>query len=77
MNNTKTKSAQAVVTPKVGLQSLTYISGKSRAEHNIKRAKAVNGFTVEKALAHYGTLYPKGAQSHLNYDLKIGSLVLK
>ena len=78
MTNSKTnKSAQAVVTPKVAVQSLTYISGKSRAEHNIKRAKAVNGFTIEKALAHYGTLYPKGAQSHLNYDLKIGSLVLK
>ena len=77
MNNTKTKSASAVVTPKVALQSLTYISGKSRAEHNIKRAKAVNGMSVENALAHYGTLYAKGAQTHLNYDLKIGSLVLR
>jgi len=76
MKNTKTKSA-ASVTTKVAAKSLTYVSGKSRAEHNIKRATAVNGMSVEKALAHYATIYPKGAQTHLNYDLKIGSLMLK
>tara|TARA_R100001163_G_C4959644_1_gene124017 strand:- start:105 stop:338 length:234 start_codon:yes stop_codon:yes gene_type:complete len=77
MKNTKTKSATSVTT-KVAPQSLTYVSGKARSDHNVSRAKAVNGFTFEKALAHYATLYPKGAKTHLNYDInKIGSLVLK
>ena len=61
MKNTKTKPASAV-TPKVAPQSLVYIPGKARAEHNVNRAKAVNGMSVEKALAHYATLYPKGAR---------------
>jgi len=77
MKNTKTKPASAV-TPKVAPQSLVYIPGKARVEHNVSRAKAVNGMSVEKALAHYATLYPKGAKTHLNYDInKVGSLVLK
>ena len=74
MKNTKTKTA-ASVTTKVAAKSLTYVSGKSRAEHNIKRAKAVNGMSVEKALAHYATLGFKKVD--LNYDLnKIKSLKL-
>ena len=77
MTNTKTKPATTTVTPKVATQSLSYVSGKARAEGNIKRAKAVNGLSIEKALTHYGTIYPKGAQTHLNYDLKVGSLVLR
>tara|TARA_R110001592_G_scaffold59101_3_gene179225 strand:+ start:1042 stop:1275 length:234 start_codon:yes stop_codon:yes gene_type:complete len=77
MKNTKTKNA-ASVTTKVAPQSLTYVSGQARSEGNISRAKAVNGMSVEKALAHYATIYPKGAKTHLNYDIdKIGSLVLK
>tara|TARA_R100000544_G_C2197505_1_gene44948 strand:+ start:300 stop:533 length:234 start_codon:yes stop_codon:yes gene_type:complete len=75
-NNTKTKSATTVST-KVVTQSLSYVSGKARAEGNIKRAKAVNGMSSAQALAHYATIYAKGAQTHLNYDLKVGSLVLK
>ena len=74
--NTKTQTAKTVK-PSVVAGTLTYVSGKARAEENAKRAKAVNGFTYEKALAHYGTLYPKGAKTHLNYDLnKIKSLKL-
>tara|TARA_R110000796_G_scaffold113260_2_gene225026 strand:+ start:148 stop:384 length:237 start_codon:yes stop_codon:yes gene_type:complete len=78
MTNVKTKkSASAVVATNVAPQTLVYVSGKARAEHNIKRAKAVNGLTPEKALAHYATIYPKGAQTHLNYDISKGSLALK
>ena len=77
MAKLKAKS-KGSVTPKVATGSLTYVSGKARSDHNVSRAKAVNGFTFEKALAHYATLYPKGAKTHLNYDInKIGSLVLK
>ena len=76
MKNTKTKSAIAV-TPKVSPQVLQYMPGIARAEHNIKRAKAVRGMFIESALAHFATIYPKGAQTHLNYDISKGSLVLK
>ena len=64
------------VTPKVATGSLTFVSGKARSDHNVSRAKAVNGMSVEKALAHYKTMgYTK---TDLNYDLnKIKSLVLK
>ena len=64
------------VTPKVATGSLTFVSGKARSDHNVSRAKAVNGMSVEKALAHYKTMgYSK---TDLNYDLnKIKSLVLK
>ena len=67
---------QGSVTPKVATGSLTYGSGKARSDHNVSRAKAVNGMSVEKALAHYKTMgYSK---TDLNYDLnKIKSLVLK
>ena len=63
------------VTPKVATGSLTFVSGKARADHNASRAKAVNGMSYENALAHYKTLgYTK---TDLNYDLnKIKSLVL-
>tara|TARA_X000001388_G_scaffold28792_1_gene20330 strand:+ start:151 stop:378 length:228 start_codon:yes stop_codon:yes gene_type:complete len=67
---------QGSVTPKVATGSLTYVSGKARSDHNVSRAKAVNGMSVENALAHYKTMgYSK---TDLNYDLnKIKSLVLK
>ena len=73
--NTKTKTAKTVK-PSVVAGTLTYVSGKARSDHNVSRAKAVNGMSVEKALAHYKTLgYSK---TDLNYDLnKIKSLVLK
>ena len=63
------------VTPKVATGALTYVSGKARSDHNVSRAKAVNGMSYENALAHYKTLgYTK---TDLNYDLnKIKSLVL-
>tara|TARA_R110000782_G_scaffold122802_1_gene214170 strand:- start:2592 stop:2828 length:237 start_codon:yes stop_codon:yes gene_type:complete len=78
MKNTLTKKSASAVTPKVAPQSLVYVPGKARAEHNVNRAKAVNGMSMESALAHYATLYPKGAKTHLNYDInKVGSLVLK
>ena len=64
------------VTPKVATGSLTYVSGKARSDHNVSRAKAVNGMSVEKALAHYKTM--GHSKTDLNYDLnKIKSLVLK
>jgi len=64
------------VTPKVATGSLTFVSGKARSDHNVSRAKAVNGMSLEKALAQYKTMgYSK---TDLNYDLnKIKSLVLK
>ena len=77
MSNVKTKKSTTTIKPNVVAQSLTFIPNKARAEENVKRAKAVNGFTYEKALEYYGTLYPKGAKTHLNYDInKIGSLKL-
>tara|TARA_Y100000114_G_C11615628_1_gene257228 strand:- start:32 stop:265 length:234 start_codon:yes stop_codon:yes gene_type:complete len=76
MKNVNTKKAKTVK-PSVKAGTLTFVSGKARTEENTNRAKAVNGFTYEKALAYYGTLYPKGAKTHLNYDLnKIKSLKL-
>ena len=70
------KTQKGSVTPKVATGSLTYVSGKARSDHNVSRAKAVNGMSLEKALAHYKTLgYSK---TDLNYDLnKIKILVLK
>jgi len=74
---TNTAKATKKVAPNVKAQTLTYVPNKARAEHNAQRAKAVNGMTYDAALAHYATLYPKGAKTHLNYDLnKIGSLKL-
>ena len=74
---TNTKKATKSVAPNVKAQTLTYIPGKARADHNVSRAKAVKGMTYDQALAHYITLYPKGAKTHLNYDIqKIGSLKL-
>lgn len=82
--NTKTKATTVSpnVVPEITASniatanpSLTFIANKARAEHNAKRAKAVNGFTYSKALEYYATLYPKGAKTHLNYDIfKIKSL---
>jgi hypothetical protein len=85
MTKVNTKKANATVSPNVTEVTvtniaeanpiLTYVSGKARAEHNSKRAKAVKGMTYAKALEYYGTLYPKGAKTHLNYDIfKIKSL---
>ena len=48
--NTKTKSSTTVST-KVVTQSLSYVSGKARAEGNIKRAKAVNGMSMEDCVS--------------------------
>jgi len=47
MKNTKTKTA-ASVTTKVAAKSLTYVSGKSRAEHNIKRARLLTVCPLKK-----------------------------
>lgn len=85
MTKVNTKKANATVSPNVTEvtvtniaelnPTVTYVSGKARAEHNAKRAKAVNGLSYAKALEYYGTLYPKGAKTHLNYDIfKIKSL---
>ena len=75
MTNTAKKTTQ--VAPNVKAQTLTFVPNKARAEENVSRAKAVNGMSFDDALAHYATLYPKGAKTHLNYDLnKIGSLKL-
>ena len=75
MTNTAKKTTN--VAPNVKAQTLTFVPNKARAEENVSRAKAVNGMSFDDALAHYGTLYPKGAKTHLNYDLnKIGSLKL-
>tara|TARA_R100001163_G_scaffold10646_1_gene9870 strand:- start:680 stop:907 length:228 start_codon:yes stop_codon:yes gene_type:complete len=69
------KAVKGSVAPKVGQGKLTFVSGKARSDHNVSRAKAVNGMSYENALAHYKTLgYGK---TDLNYDLnKIKSLVL-
>lgn len=75
MTNTAKKTTK--VAPSVKAQTLTFVPNKARAEENVSRAKAVNGMSFDDALAHYATLYPKGAKTHLNYDLnKIGSLKL-
>ena len=75
MTNTAKKTTK--VAPNVKAQTLTFVPNKARAEENVSRAKAVNGMSFDDALAHYATLYPKGAKTHLNYDLnKIGSLKL-
>ena len=77
MTKSNTKKAVKTIAPSVSAQTLSYVSGKARSEENIKRAKAVSGMSMENALAHYATLYPKGAKTHLNYDIsKIGSLKL-
>lgn len=77
MSKVNTKTKATTVQPSVAVQTLSFIPNKARAEGNVTRAKAVNGFTYEKALEYYGTLYPKGAKTHLNYDInKIGSLKL-
>jgi hypothetical protein len=77
MSKVNTKTKATTVQPSVVVQTLSFIPNKARAEENVTRAKAVNGFTYEKALEYYGTLYPKGAKTHLNYDInKIGSLKL-
>ena len=63
------------VAPSVKAQSLTFIPGKARADHNVARAKAVNGMSYDQALAHYATLGYK--ERALKYDLnKIKSLSL-
>jgi hypothetical protein len=60
----------ANVTPN---SKLTYVN-KNGAEHNINRAKKVNGLTYTKALEYYKTIgYGKG---DLNYDLKGGRLIV-
>ena len=76
MANLKTKTVS--VTPKVNVASitptskLTYVN-KNGAEHNINRAKKVNGFTYANALAYYKTMgYGK---ADLNYDIKGGRLL--
>ena len=53
--------------------TLTFKSGKARAEHNANRAKAVGGKSYADSLTYYATLgYNKG---DLNYDIfKIKSL---
>lgn len=77
MSNTKTQKATTTIKPSVVAQSLTFVPNKARADENVNRAKAVNGMSYDDALAHYATLYPKGAKTHLNYDInKIGSLKL-
>ena len=79
MTKVNTKKANATVSPNVtevtvtniaeANPTLTYVSGKARAEHNVKRAKAVKGLSYAKALEYYANLYPKGAKTHLNYDI--------
>ena len=77
MSNTKTQKATTTIKPSVVAQTLTFVPNKARADENVNRAKAVNGMSYDDALAHYATLYPKGAKTHLNYDIrKIGSLKL-
>jgi len=49
---TNTKKATQSVAPKVNAQTLTFVPNKARAEHNVKRAKAVNGMTYDQALEH-------------------------
>ena len=53
--------------------TLTFKSGKARAEHNEKRAKSVGGKRYADSLTYYATLgFKKG---DLNYDIfKIKSL---
>jgi hypothetical protein len=77
MSNVKTQKATTTIKPSVVAQTLTFVPNKARADENVNRAKAVNGMSYDDALAHYATLYPKGAKTHLNYDInKIGSLKL-
>ena len=72
---TNTKKATKSVAPKVNAQTLTYVPNKARVEHNVKRAKAVQGMTYEQAIEHYKTLGLK--ERALKYDLnKIKSLKL-
>ena len=74
MATNKAKKTQSIA-PSVSTGQLTFVPGKARADHNVNRAKAVNGMSVEKALAHYATLVFKKVD--LNYDLnKIKSLKL-
>jgi hypothetical protein len=72
---TNLNKATKSVAPKVKAQTLTYVPGHARAEHNVKRAKAVNGMNYDEAVAHYKTLgFKEGA---VKYDLnKINSLKL-
>jgi hypothetical protein len=77
MSNVKTQKATTTIKPSVVAQTLTFVPNKARADENVNRAKAVNGMSYDDALAHYATLYPKGAKTHLNYDInKIRSLKL-
>jgi hypothetical protein len=79
MSNVKTKKSTTTtaIKPSVVAQTLSFVPNKARSDENVSRAKAVSGMSYEDALAHYGTLYPKGAKTHLNYDInKIGSLKL-
>ena len=72
---TNLNKATKSVAPKVKAQTLTYVPNKARAEHNVKRAKAVQGMTYEQAIEHYKTLGLK--ERALKYDLnKIKSLKL-
>lgn len=72
---TNLKKATKSVAPKVNAQTLTFVPNKARAEHNVKRAKAVQGMTYEQALERYKTLGLK--ERALKYDLtKIKSLKL-
>ena len=72
---TNTKKTTKSVAPKVNAQTLTYVPGKARGDHNVARAKAVNGMTYDQAVAHYATLGFK--ERAVKYDLnKIKSLKL-
>jgi hypothetical protein len=71
MTNTAKKTTK--VAPSVKAQTLTFVPNKARAEHNVLRAKAVNGMSYEQALEHYKTLGYK--ERALKYDIsKIKSL---
>jgi len=66
MATNKAKKIQPIA-PSVSVGKLTFVPGKATADHNINRAKAVNGLTYDQALAHYATIgWKKG---DLNYDL--------
>jgi len=52
MTKSNTTKAVKTIAPSVSAQTLSYVSGKARSEENVKRAKAVSGMSMEKALAH-------------------------
>jgi hypothetical protein len=73
MATNKATKPQATVTPSINAGKLTFVPGKARADHNAKRAKAVNGMSMAQAITHYATLGFKKVD--LNYDIfKIKSL---